>query len=249
MDNKILISKSKLQLILSDHSKEIGNNNEEIAEKAFAIIGFWVGTISYNGTGKILSLDIKTIFIVSSILYTAWALKMIFVMIRNPFDCNKLLSEIEDSSDLSKKYKHSIILIKDTFRKYPNKYLVYYDPRWECWLFPNWHSMETPDENETNLIKHISQDLKIDRDGISISFLFDKIHEKFSQSVKKTKTYHHSFYKLKIQTNALNSWMRKEEFMSDGKKYKWMSIAEMEKDSNIMDKNSDIIDFIKKSGY
>lgn len=37
--------------------------------------------------------------------------------------------------------------------------------------------------------------------------------------------------------------------MSDGKKYKWMSIAEMEKDSNIMDKNSDIIEFIKKSGY
>lgn len=249
MNNKIVISKNNLELILNTHKKEIGKNKEEIGEKIFAIIGFWVGTISYDGTGKILSLDVKTIFILASILYTVWALSLIARSFYNPFDSERLLMEIEDNSEISKKYKHSIVLIKDTFRKYPNKYLVYYDTRWNCWLFPNWYTMNTTEENENNIISHISQDLKIDKNKISISFLLDKIHSKFSQSAKKDKIYHHNFYKAMIENSGLNNWMHKNEFISDGKNYRWMSIAEMESDKNIMDKNSDIVEIVKKSGY
>ena len=39
--------------------------------------------------------------------------------------------------------------------------------------------------------------------------------------------------------------MQSEEFELDGRQYNWMSITDMEKDSEIMDKIDDIVAFVK----
>lgn len=75
-------------------------------------------------------------------------------------------------------------------------------------------------------------------------YLFDKLHSKFTVSEKREKYYHHKFYRLSMVSN---SDIQKDSFSIDGKTYYWMSIAQMEKDKNIMKKNSDIIAFVKES--
>lgn len=245
--NKIVINKDKLKLIISNHRDEIGRSKQDIFTNIFSVIGFWVGTVSYFGNQSIFGMDLKTLFIVSSIVYSVWILCLIVKGCQ--FNADTLMDEIEKQNELSKQYSHSIVLIKNTFEKYPNKYLVYYDTRWDCWFFPNWHTMEDVQENKKNIIEHISQDLKVDRNQISISYLFSKVREKYSHSFKKSKVYDHSFYKVDIEKEELLKLKINQEVLIDGRKYKWMSIADMENSDNILKKNGDIIYFVKESGY
>ena len=40
--------------------------------------------------------------------------------------------------------------------------------------------------------------------------------------------------------------MKKDNFVVNGKRYYWMSVTEMEKDENIMEKNREVVDFVKE---
>lgn len=40
--------------------------------------------------------------------------------------------------------------------------------------------------------------------------------------------------------------MKNDEFEIDGRMYKWLSIEEMESDDAIMEKNDDVVAFVKK---
>ena len=40
--------------------------------------------------------------------------------------------------------------------------------------------------------------------------------------------------------------MKKDSFVVNGKRYYWMSVTEMEKDENIMEKNREVVDFVKE---
>lgn len=61
--------------------------------------------------------------------------------------------------------------------------------------------------------------------------------------------YDHSFYKVDIEKEELLKLKINQEVLIDGRKYKWMSIADMENSDNILKKNGDIIYFVKESGY
>lgn len=60
------------------------------------------------------------------------------------------------------------------------------------------------------------------------------------------KYYIHRFYRFHISGNEL---LKQDTFVIDGRTYHWMSIAEMEQDKNIMEKNGDIVGFVKQKGY
>ena len=63
---------------------------------------------------------------------------------------------------------HSILLIKKD-----DKFLTYYDNRWEINMFPN---------IKGNKIEDIKKKMKYDFnvDDCNVKFLFDKVHEKYS---------------------------------------------------------------------
>ena len=83
---------------------------------------------------------------------------------------------------------HSIVLVKDTFRKFSNRFLVYDDKRWECLLFLNYKQNS---DNESFIRNRISSELKIEPQDIDLSYLGQRIHEKYSESAKKNKVYCH----------------------------------------------------------
>lgn len=118
-----------------------------------------------------------------------------------------------------------------------NRYLQVYDERWSCWLFPYYRST---DNNLENVDYKISEQLRFD---ISTSYVTHTKHCKYSVSDKVYKIYHHKLYQALLEELPKN--MQDDEFELEGRKYKWMNIVEMEKDPNIMEKNDDIVAFVK----
>lgn len=130
-------------------------------------------------------------------------------------------------------HEFSLLVIKNP----AGKYLQVYDERWKCWLFPYYR---TKDSNKENIDKHASDLLKMD---VTTSYVAKAPHCKYSKSDKVYKQYKHTLYSVEL--NDVPEYMSGDEFDLDDKKYAWKSIEELEKDDNVMDKNDDIIAFVK----
>ena len=117
------------------------------------------------------------------------------------------------------------------------KYLQVYDERWKCWLFPYYR---TEDSNKENIDKHASDLLKM---NVTTLYVANAPHCKYSQSDKVYKQYKHTLYSVVL--NDVPEYMSGDQFNLSDKKYAWKSIEELEKDDNVMDKNDDIIAFVK----
>ena len=137
-------------------------------------------------------------------------------------------SEIMNNS----KSRHAIIVIKNK----ENKYLQYYDERWDSYLFLN---CKLYDDSNNEIIKeYVSKQLSIDINKITSIYVGEKVHTKFSESAQKEKEYQHYFYDVKIE--GIDS------LLLDNTKYRWYSYDELLNDDRIKKVNSDIVGFIKE---
>ena len=106
---------------------------------------------------------------------------------------------------------HSIILIKKG-----EKYLNYFDERWEMYLFPN---------IKGNNIEEIKAKYNTD----NVKYLFDKVHEKYSVPNKEKRTYHHYFYEVDNDVDG-----------------EYFSLNELLQKEKVKENNGDIIKFIEE---
>ena len=123
---------------------------------------------------------------------------------------------------------HAIIIIKNE----ENKYLQYYDNRWESYLFPNCKINDKTDYDKIKEEIFGKYGIKIN----NINYKMEKVHTKFSESDKIQKTYHHYFYKCKIE----------KEFENRKIQFKWYSMEELLRDERIQMVNSDIVKYVKE---
>ena len=135
-------------------------------------------------------------------------------------------------------HKHSIIIIKNS----KNEYLQYFDKRWNSYLFLNCKINEKEDIEKIK--DKIVEQLKINKSNIEIKFIMDKVHNKFSESAKTYKKYHHYFFYVNI--NNIPSNILKQEFIIGDEQFKWYSMTELENNDRIMKVNNDIVSFIKE---
>ena len=105
---------------------------------------------------------------------------------------------------------HSIIIIKKG-----DKYLNYYDDRWDMYLFPN---------IKGNDIEEIKKKYNTDK----VKFLFYMKHDKYSKSHKEMRTYNHYFYEVDADIPG-----------------EYFTLDELLNDPKVKESNSDIISFIK----
>ncbi len=106
---------------------------------------------------------------------------------------------------------HSIIIVKKG-----NKFLNYFDERWNTYLFLNMKG---------NNIEEIKSKYKTD----DVKFLFDKVHSKYSVPHNENRIYHHYFYEVNIDL--------------DGDYFTLDELLEMD---NVKENNIDIINYIKE---
>lgn len=244
-NSRIYLETDRLKLILSEHKDEIGNRVGEGIEKIIAAIAFWIPmAISDFSKWKTIGLIVQIILVILGIAYTCYAIYYTYRAVRNPFNKDRLYEEIEEEN-LMKEHPHSIVLIKDTFHSNDNRFLLYYDARWDCRLFLNYATVTSDFElDQKNIAKHLQMELKVSQDNLEGAFAFEKVHEKYSVSAKENRCYRHRFYQFLIK--EFNEEIEQDSFEIDGKKFYWMSIAEMEQDKRIMEVNSDIVSMVKK---
>ena len=76
-------------------------------------------------------------------------------------------------------------MIKDTFQSNDNRFLLYYDARWDCRLFLTYATVTSDFElDQKNIVKHLQMELKVSQDNFEGAFAFEKVHEKYSVSAK-----------------------------------------------------------------
>ena len=245
-NNRIYLETDRLKLILSEHKDEIGKRAINGIEKIIAAIAFWIPmAISDFSKWKTIGTIIQIILVISGIVYTCYAIYYTFCAIKNPFNKDRLYEEIEEEN-LMKEHPHSIVLIKDTFHSNDNRFLLYYDARWNCRLFLNYATITSDYELDMeNIVRHLQMELKVSKNNLDGAFAFEKVHEKYSVSAKENRCYRHRFYQFLIK--QFDEKIEQDSFEIDGKKFYWMSIAEMEQDKRIMEVNSDIVSMVKKA--
>ncbi len=160
------------------------------------------------------------------------------------FDCyagsltgNDKLKIMQLSAEIIENRKHEFSLL--AIKNANSEFLQKYDSRWKCWLFPYFR---TEEDNKTASDKFVS-DLIGER--AFTQYVTSSIHCKFSVSDQVYKIYNHKLYTLTL--DPVPEHMQKKEFQINDVKYKWMSFSEMENDEEIMEKNEEIVAFIKKN--
>ena len=217
----------------------IGKN--VVWDSSLSATSFLISVIlaTYEDFLGIPGIVLKTLFVILGLFFTGKSIVDIISSKKNNYTYEDLLSDINKLNEIA--HNHSIVLIKDSFQRFPNRFLVYEDKRWECKLFLNYK--ENPN-NEEFIKNHLSGDLKIELDDISLSYLGQRIHEKYSESAKEEKVYCHKFYTANIK--HFPDKITQDSFEIDGKKYRWMTIIELEMDEEVQKKNRDILEFVKE---
>ena len=135
-------------------------------------------------------------------------------------------------------HRHSLVIIKNK-----DKYLLYDDERWQCKLFINY---KTKDENNETAIKEaLEKDLQLDTSTINCEFVTSRTQEKYSVSHNENRIYNHNLYSITL--SKLPAYMKKDNFVINNKHYYWMTMDEMLSDSNIKEKNLEVVYFVKDS--
>lgn len=119
---------------------------------------------------------------------------------------------------------HAIIIIKNN-----DKYLQYYDNRWDSYLFSNMKLGET--FTEIDITQYVEK--TFNKKVLNCTFIKNIIHSKYSVSHKETREYNHYFYLVNLDNYDF------------GDNYKFFSINELKNDKRIMEVNSDIVGFIE----
>lgn len=92
-------------------------------------------------------------------------------------------------------HEHAIILLQDTFSPASDKFLLYEDPRWRCPLFLHY---KVSTGRNSFLIAQLSEDLLIPPAAITLTYLSQAVHTKYSLSAGEIRTYRHRFYQLSL---------------------------------------------------
>lgn len=237
---KLLIDEKSLKYLLETKRDCIGFKLSNGIEDTFAGIGFLasLAVAEYKDLGFLSGEIIKVVLAIIGIAYSFRGIIMIVKNVKEPYNQNDMYNDIKKLDEVT--HPFSVVAIKDTFNEYPNRYLLYYDERWDCKFFP---SYKTVDNNEDNIKSKLSSELKVDESKIKLEFKTFEIQKKFSVSHNEDRVYDHRAYVA--QVTYFSDLMKKDEFEIEGKKYCWMTIHDMEKDERIMQINADVVGLIK----
>ena len=155
------------------------------------------------------------------------------------YDHKRLYKEIMGLDETS--HRHSIVVIKDTFNTYSNRYLLRYNESWDCYLFFSFRTQDS--NNEENIKRNLSNALHVDPQSISLSYKSDEYTTKYSVKDEVIKTYDHKYYVAELSEFPVP--LKNNQFCIDDVRYKWMTYPAMEKDKNIREKNMDIVQYVK----
>lgn len=235
----LYIDDTKVELLLEKHKNSIGVSSFEWFETIFSGIFFIASNVFADYNTK-YSLAIKTACIIIGLILVVRGVYLVVDIIKNKYTHTDLYNDLKNLDQVT--HPFSIVAIMDTFSEYPNRFLLYYDTRWDCDFFFSYKTQEH--NNSQNIISRLSRELHIDPSYITVDFKTSRIQSKFSESDKVDKIYEHKLYCAHIE--SFEDRLKQDCFDVDGKHYRWMTIEDMEHDANIQKKNLDVVALVKE---
>lgn len=235
---QLLLDSTKLEALLQRKQDYIGYKKlDQSCNVANALFVMYGGFYASPET----SLWAKVIVIIVGGFGLYWSGCAMVKAIKNTYNADLLQHDIENLNEIE--HPFSLIAIKDTFNKYPHRYLLYYDNRWQLNLFPNYRTQATEEENIANIVGHLSNELQIPAQDITVEQKGYTLTTKYSVSDKVQKVYAHTLYQATIK--KLPKKLQADSFMIGDRKYSWWSIDKMEADEDIRKHNLDVVELVK----
>lgn len=235
---QLLIDSTKLEALLQRKQEDIGYKKLDqgcnVANALFVVYG------GFSASPE-TALWAKAMAIIAGGLGLYWSGCAMVKAIKNTYNADLLQHDIENLNEIE--HPFSLIAIKDTFNKYPHRYLLYYDNRWQLNLFPNYRTQATEEENIANIVGHLSNELQIPAQDITVEQKGYTLTTKYSVSDKVQKVYAHTLYQATIK--KLPKKLQADSFMIGDRKYSWWSIDKMETDEDIREHNLDVVELVK----
>ena len=239
----IEIREEKLRELLESRSKYIGSS--EIPYDSWAADAALLLSIIATDYKSVLGIPasyIKLAFCVILVAYTVYLARRTITARKDVYTHQNLYEDILNSSE--RPHSFCLVVLRNTFEPCANRYLLLYDERWKCSMFPYIKSGTSTETCEQRIKEYLSSHLGIPVDKINPVFRFEKEHQKYSVSDKVNKLYHHSFYEVDLADSIFadaTSRIRSPYFEIGGYSYTWMTVAEMHQNKNIMEKNGETV--------
>lgn len=187
-------------------------------------------------------LHFKILVWIISIIILIYGIYEFIKSIVESFTINQLYNEIANI-DPQNEHPFNIIIIRDDNRD--GKYLVFRSKRWSCWLFPNYYCLNkifSRTKELKNIKECLSRDLNIS-DDVHLKYLGNEVSEKFSIADKVTKRYNFHYFQV---DDVVIKCGKRNTFSSNGKKYCWKTLDQLYHNKNILKKNKDVLDYIRR---
>lgn len=159
------------------------------------------------------------------------------------YSAEQMYSEIADI-DPSIEHPFDIVVIKNS--RESGKYLVFKSKRWGCWLFPNYHCLDGT-FSKAKETKHLKECVKRDLglpEEIEFTYIGNDISEKFSVGDKVRKKYNFHYFQAGSTVTDFDS---QQTFRRNGRTYAWKTLDQMYSSRNIVKKNRDVLDYIRRA--
>lgn len=159
-----------------------------------------------------------------------------------PYDHQQLMEDIRKMDRTEK--RSSIIAVRDSSGEARNRFLLYWDTRWECDFFPNHDTEGSVPMEKPELSKWLSGTFEIPEASFRLEYLREMAHSKPSVSHgNKMRDYVYRLWVADV-TELPDPW-RHDAFEVGGLHCRWMTIAEMEDSPRIMEINDDVVGMVK----
>lgn len=227
------IEEWKLKDLLFRRKKHI-KSNSSLIENILCLLGFVVSILLSNIISAPLYVKIGV-----GIIGIIYLIAFVFNVYGSNYSVDAFYKDI--CSVAEKNHNFSLLMLKDNSGLFPASYILNYEKRWKCFLFPFIRTNINDDKKSVeNYLKEV---FLID------DFEIEKIKEqdltKYSVSANFEKTYHHTFYLISF--NATKSKLNKRSFYLNRQKYKWFTISEMKQNKRIKDFNSETVNFVENN--
>lgn len=238
----IVLDEKDLKLLLEQKKDRIGHNRLDGIDTVISGVSFLASalTATYDMFGEIGSRGLKIFFIALSIFFVILGICFMIRSIKKKYGHEKLYEDIMKKNI----NPHTLVAIKDRFKQHPNRFLVYYDSKWNCWFFPNQKTSEDEAKNIERIRESLSGSLDIDPEQINVKYMSSEIHEKYAPADDKIKIYSHKLYEATI---PFTEEVQQDDFEIGSVKFRWMSIADMKNDKLIQERNMEVVKFVENS--
>ena len=227
------MDEAQLRAVLYQHKEHIGvgpvfNGVVSLIEGVF-----YIPAALTSGLGPIG----QTLLLVFSGIFIAYGGWSTYIAVRHRYDADSLYEDIKhmDRTEV----RSSIIAIRNR----NNQYLIYYDEGWACDFFPN-HATASPETNEARSAEYLQHNFGLPEATCPLDLVAEGSEAKPStEHGNELRYYEYKLYRATV-TEMPDGWDAPE-FLTQGKRCKWLTLDEMMADQRTNGINHYVISLVR----